>query len=454
MRRSIFTTIKRGIVFPCVSALCLAACNDKDAPLPDNTANLSAAELGLDESQTAKSFLVTLDRAAEEALTVTLEVANSGAAYGAQYTTLPPLNGGIITLSIPAGQTSAEVTVTKTGDALFEGTETVTFSIATASGDVVVGDRKTLLLTFGAIVSEGGTLTLQGGEGGANAINSVFVDFSTNEMVTAERKSWNFALYTGGRFAVLLNNTTGSTAVEATGGETVGTVIPSADSAVYAASLKIGMGAGSFDIVDDIAGDLDKSVIKEGKVYIVSLGDGQTPLYKVRATRKDANTYTMEYAPANSATISTVDAAINADCDFTYISIVEGKVVSVAPPKKKWDIEWTRATYKASATIPYIFSDFVIINYLNGVQAVQVDAATVSYETFAAADVSSLTFSSDIDVIGGNWRSTTGSGIYQDRFYAVKDPAGNVYKLRFLKFGVGSDGGVRGYPEIEYALVK
>ncbi|OAV66454.1 hypothetical protein Barb6_01637 [Bacteroidales bacterium Barb6] len=36
----------------------------------------------------------------------------------------------------------------------------------------------------------------------------------------------------------------------------------------------------------------------------------------------------------------------------------------------------------------------------------------------------------------------------------VQDPAGNVYKLKFNAMGVGNDGGVRGKPEIEYALVK
>ncbi len=40
-----------------------------------------------------------------------------------------------------------------------------------------------------------------------------------------------------------------------------------------------------------------------------------------------------------------------------------------------------------------------------------------------------------------------------DRFYVIKDAAGNVYKLRFISFHA-SDGGVRGYPKIEYKLGK
>jgi hypothetical protein len=35
----------------------------------------------------------------------------------------------------------------------------------------------------------------------------------------------------------------------------------------------------------------------------------------------------------------------------------------------------------------------------------------------------------------------------------VKDATGNVYKLKFLNF-TSADGGERGYPNIEYKLVK
>jgi hypothetical protein len=35
----------------------------------------------------------------------------------------------------------------------------------------------------------------------------------------------------------------------------------------------------------------------------------------------------------------------------------------------------------------------------------------------------------------------------------VKDAIGNVYKLKFLNF-TSADGGERGYPNIEYKLVK
>ena len=64
-----------------------------------------------------------------------------------------------------------------------------------------------------------------------------------------------------------------------------------------------------------------------------------------------------------------------------------------------------------------------------------------------------MKFSSDRSIIGINWRNVF-VGVNKNVFYVVKDAAGNVYKLRYLKMGVGGDGGVRGRPEMEYALVK
>jgi hypothetical protein len=60
-------------------------------------------------------------------------------------------------------------------------------------------------------------------------------------------------------------------------------------------------------------------------------------------------------------------------------------------------------------------------------------------------------------VIGSKWRTTAPggtTGIKRDRFYVVKDPLGNVYKLKFVSMGLGADGGERGKPVVEYKLVK
>lgn len=106
-----------------------------------------------------------------------------------------------------------------------------------------------------------------------------------------------------------------------------------------------------------------------------------------------------------------------------------------------------------TGTLPYIFSDLVYINTKGGVQAVEVMGDKNAYTAFSSSSLTSLQFSSSIDVIGSKWRvgggPTSAPAVKPDRFYVVKDAANNVYKLRFVSMGA-----TRGYPEIEYALVK
>lgn len=100
------------------------------APLPPLEVTLiasdaGAAEQGLDPG----AFTVTASRAAPVGgLTVNLGTAGGTATAGSDYTALP----GSVT--IPAGQTSAMVTVTPIADSATEGDETVTLALATGSG--------------------------------------------------------------------------------------------------------------------------------------------------------------------------------------------------------------------------------------------------------------------------------------------------------------------------------
>lgn len=307
-----------------------------------------------------------------------------------------------------------------------------------------------------------GAMTLQGLDGtetgttpGTNAANSVYVDFSTDTQTPVARKSWNLGFYCGSSFAVILNGTTSSTAVQKS--INVADVVSSADSASYATELTLNY-TDKMSYLDDMAGDLTKTVIKANNVYVVNPGDGQSPLYKVQVTQKDANTYTLKYAKINESTVTTLDISKNSDYNFKFVSFASGSEISVEPAKTKWDIRWSKTIYfttMGTSLIPYTMSDFVTINYLSGVEVAVVDPATVTYDNFTSTNLTGLTFSNSITAIGSGWRNTTGSSIgIINQFYIVKDAAGNHYKLQFLTMGVGSDGGVRGNPELKYALVQ
>lgn len=321
--------------------------------------------------------------------------------------------------------------------------------------------------------SDGSTLTLNGligTEAGTSAGNSVFVDFSVDKQTSVERASWDLGFYSGSDFKVILNNTVGATAIQID--KTDLTQVTAADTTalVTANTLALGLGLGSFSYIDPVdanataylAGTAIKTVSAtdtENKVYIVNRGAAGTLApnanrgwEKIRVLRNGAG-YTLQYAKINETTFKSLTVTKDAAYNFKHVSFVTG-AVNVEPEKAAWDMEWTYATYKASATIPYTYSDFVIINFVGGVTAAEVLTSTVSYADFAEANLTGVTFLGTRDVIGSNWRATTGTvGVKTDRFYVVKDVAGNVYKLKFISFHA-SDSGVRGKPVIEYKLVK
>jgi hypothetical protein len=323
--------------------------------------------------------------------------------------------------------------------------------------------------------SDGSTITLNGligTEAGTSAGNSVFVDFSTDKQTSAERASWDLGFYSGAEFKVILNNTVGATAIEIN--KTDLAQVTAADTTGLVTTLALGQGLGSFLYIDPVdaaatnylAGTAIKTVSAtdaDNKVYIVNRGAAGTLApaanrgwQKIRVIRNGTG-YTLQYAKINETTFKSITVTKDATFNFKHVSFVNG-AVNVEPEKTAWDIEWTLATYKANALLPYTYSDFVIINFLGGVTAAEVLTSTVSYAAFAEANLTGVTFLGTRDAIGSNWRVTSpaaGSvaGVKTDRFYVVKDPAGNVYKLKFVSF-TNTDSGVRGKPVIEYKLVK
>lgn len=314
---------------------------------------------------------------------------------------------------------------------------------------------------YGEPLNPGGTMELQGGEGGAMAKNSVYVDFSTGEQTAVERGAWHLALHNGSEFGVKLNGTIGSRATEAASATTVGTVLSQADHDSYREKLAPSMGSGDFTTADQINSDTDLAgtVIKKDKVYIYCSGEGGNELYKVSVTENGSG-YTVTYALWNASDVKTVNIAKEGDYNFTGISFTTNKKVDIQPAKDAWDLVWGRTTYTSAmaAGVPFVVSDVVFLNTKAGVQAQEIAVTeTVTYESYTAEEAAKTQFSGAIDVIGSNWRNgggpTTGPSVKADRFYVIKDNEGNIYKLGFISMNEGADGGKRGYPEIKYALL-
>jgi len=439
------------------------ACSDDDPPLPDNLASFESTAKGFEgESVDVK---INLSRAAESAVSISVALTPTLLTYGTQFTTEPAATNNTLALTIPAGQSSATFKVLKKTGVLLNGDETIQFKIASVSTPVLAGTNTELKLSFKAIVSDGTSLQLNGiaaNEAGSAAGNSVYLDLSGNVQTPVLRDSWDLGFNSGADFRVILNNTNGASAIEINKSD-INTV---SDKDLDISTLSVGQGVGTFALYDGVTGDITKTVIKEisatdadNKVYVINRAGGSgsvltvDKIYKVRVLRKGTG-YTLQYAKLNETTFKTLDVTKDPTYNFQFASLEKGAAVNVEPAKARWDIVWGYSLY-FTGTTPYAFSDLVFINQRAGVTAAEVLTSATTYDSFAEANVTGITFSADRDIIGSKWRVTSGGtvGVKTDRFYLIKDAAGNVYKLRFLSFHP-SDGGERGKPKLEYKLVK
>ncbi|WP_439555078.1 HmuY family protein [Dyadobacter sp.] len=443
------------------------ACNDDEPPLPDNVAGFESAEKGFEGEET--EVKITLSRAVDVATPISVSVTPTQLTYGNEFTTTPAVANNAIALSVPAGQSSASFKVTKKAGILLDGDESIAFKITSVGAPALVGTATDLKLSFKAIVSEGTSIQLNGIAGqepGSSAANSVFLDLSSNTQTAVLRDSWDLGFYSGADFRVIINGTNGASALAVNKSDI--NAVTAAD--IVADSLAVGQGMGKLALVDDAKGDLSKTVIKEisasdadNKVYILNRKGGSATvlpadqLYKIRIVRKGTG-YSVQYAKLNETTFKTVDVAKDAASNFEDISLEKGAAVDVEPAKDKWDLQWGYSMYYTNfgtGMIPYGFSDLVFTNRQANVEAAEVLTTTATYDAFAESNLAGITFSKDADAIGSKWRITSGGtvGVKTDRFYLIKDPAGNIYKLRFVSFHA-NDGGERGKPKLEYKLVK
>lgn len=457
-----------------IAAICFlgfsVSCDDDEPPLPDNALTFSASSAGLGDDDNEAEITLNASRPVASPVAVTLSLTTEGVAYGEHFTTVPAAQGSTLVVTIPANASSVSFKVVREADVFLEGDESITFVIVDADDPVVIGGTAQVVLSFSSIVSEGAELTLNGilgAESGASAGNSVFVDLSENVQVPVARTSWDLGFYNGDDFRVIINYASGATAVMVD--KTDLSQVTAAD--IDPDVLVAGLGQGTLDIIDDPHGDLDNTVIpavsetdSENKVYVINRVGGHggigpvEDLVKVRILRNDDG-YTVQYAAINESEFATADISKGDTHNFEFFSFEEGKV-SVEPAHDKWDFVWTWSMYFTGAPgnyIPYGFSDLVFVNHHGGTQAAEVMATGgVTYDGFGEDNLAGVTFEEGRSTIGSGWRVTSPAdqaGVKTDRFYLIKDAAGNVYKLRFVSFHPG-DGGTRGKPVIEYALVK
>ncbi|HEX8060214.1 MAG TPA: HmuY family protein [Cyclobacteriaceae bacterium] len=456
----------------------LSSCSD-DPALPDNLANFESDAQGFSVSESQLAVNVALVRGSDADASIVVGFSTTGVNYGTDFTTEPASVNNTITLPVAAGQTSASFKVNRTNTTGLKGDEKIVFTLQSAADGLLLGQQNIFTLSFSEIIASSAAMEINGG--GATIPNQVFIDLSANRQTAVARTSWDLAFASAGdQFRVVLNSAnkmlaralTKTDLSTVTASDTAGFGAQFSVEAVFAAATSGPPNSAPAWIyqspswIDDQTGDLTKTAIEavsaiatDNKVYIINRGTGvngaKLGWKKIRVIRNGSN-YALQHADINSPNFTTLEVPKNSTTGLTYVSLTGNSVVTVEPATASWDIAWTPLTYVTSfggAPFAYYYQDMIIQNR-TGVSTVEVLTSAISYDNFKEANLASVMLVSTSEInIGAKWRklSQTGSSINTDRFYIVKDAAGNIYKIMFTALATN---GERGKPQFKFDLVK
>lgn len=458
--------------------LAFTACNSDDNNGQSSVA-VAFAESSYNLTSATTPVQIKFSAPAPSAGSITVTFTATAAAYTTDFTTTPALAENKITIPFAQNATSVEFTFNKIKNAVGSEVKNVIFSISGTSINASIVGNKTIQVNFNETASLGTALAPE--VGGPMQPNQVYVDLSSGKLVTVVRTSWDLGFYSGNEFKIVLNSS-----LKMSAKQLATTNIDEVQ--VADETMIISQGQGNASQIDDPTGDITRtSAIAEvsstdtnNKVYLINMGSnpattkpatgsegsagGTSRGWKKIRVLKSGSDYKIQYADIAATTHDEITISKNSAYNFTFLSLLDKKVVSVEPQKNQWDLNFTTFTniIPGATPTPYFYPDFVVSNLKGGAKAYQVLTSAFTYDAFTLANVDNTKFTEDQRNIGSNWRSTSATGpdgnpvsqfvLRTDRFFVVKDPAGNVYKLKFT--GGANETGERGYPKFQYALLK
>lgn len=458
--------------------LAFTACSSDDNDGQSSVA-VAFAESSYNLSSAATPVQIKFSAPAPAAGTITIAYTATAAAYTTDFTTLPVAAESKIIVPFAKDATSVEFTFNKIKNAIGAEVKNVIFSISGTSINASIVGNKTIQLNFNETASLGTALAPE--VGGPMQPNQVYVDLSSGKMTTIVRTSWDLGFYGGNEFRIVLNSSLKMAAKQLT--STNIDEVQVADE-----TMIISQGQGNATQIDDPTGVFSRSggiaevssTDADNKVYLINMGSnpattkpatgsegsagGTSRGWKKIRVLKSGSDYKVQYADIAATTHEEITISKNSAYNFTFLSLLDKKVVGVEPQKNQWDLNFTTFTniIPGATPTPYFYPDFVVSNLKGGAKAYQVLTSAFTYDAFTLANVDVTKFTEDQRNIGSNWRSTSAAGpdgnpvsqfvLKTDRFFVVKDPAGNIYKLKFT--GGANETGERGFPKFQYAILK
>jgi len=451
----------------------LSACSSDDNYLTSDPFVVAFETLSenLGDIENSENINLVYSETAENNGAFTISINAENAVYGIDFTTQPAAVDGKIMLQINSGSSTNNFVFNKLNPNLDE-TTAITFTISNIDyPDSEIRGNTTFSLNSEA--ATGGSIAPE--VGGPNEQFQVYVDLSGRSSVKVQRDGWDLAFHSYDGFRVGINGSIFMAAAELQ--ETNIDNISQAD----VEDLMTQVAVGTFDpaneaYIDYPDGDINRTAIKEinlddsqNKVYLVNLGyevGTETPVpggvaiagdargwRKIRVLR-NGDSYVLQYANLNDTSHQEITINKSAGYNATFFSFNTNSVVNVEPEADKWDLNFTVFTNIIDGFRSYSFSDGVLHNRKGGVTDYSVTTDQYNYDDFGASNVIENNFKQDQRVIGDSWRDVMNNEkvLIDTIFYIVKDPNGNIYKLKFT--GLLNENGERGFPEFKYKILQ
>lgn len=283
---------------------------------------------------------------------------------------------------------------------------------------------------------------------GANYSNQVFYKLSTDTQTSVAANSWDIAMLRTGAFDIGLrvnqgagidvfeasNNPADWNSIDITNEGSWATLYNS-ETSWYSGALDQGSayyGWGEYNPANHhVSGTIIFVFKYTDGTYIKFINEDFYGGYTFKYSIWNADTSTWEADQTATVPNGTSDVSYN------YFSLLNNQSVTVAPADSDWDIKFTKypLDYYGDGTVYYpvtgvLHNDLVEVAENNEPGGMPVNP--------------SLTFSSDINVIGSDWKSFGGTGytVDSDKAFYVKYTDDTVYRLYFTTFEGSSTGNI------------
>ncbi len=466
--------MKKFLLFFSLGLLSVYSCSDDDGI--DGGSNAVSFEVpSMNLTEDTANVVITFAKQTAASGVITLGIAETEAKYGTDYATEPAGSSGSLEVPFDAGVSKVSFTFNRLIPANEGQVKNVKFTINQISTNYEISGNNTTVVNFNETALSGNSLEPE--VGGPSQANQVYIDLSSGAMTTVPRVSWDLGFYSGSEFRVILNNSIKMSAKSMENIDLSAVVLEDN-------SMLIGQGAGDPNLIDNPTGLITGTAIAEisanddeNFVYLINLGSNPSTTppalgsvasdsgshrgwKKIRILR-DGNGYKLQYADLSATTFNEVTIDKAPAYNFSFFSFTTNQTVSVEPQKDKWDINFTTFTNLFGGNTPYFFADFVVNNSRGGALVYGVSTEDFAYENFTLSNVDHSQFTDDQRGIGDSWRSTSAPGpdgfpvsqfvLNTDIFFVLKDPAGNIYKIKMT--GGALPNLERGHPTFVYELL-